>query len=140
MQVRDAHEGDAAGVTELYRAVYGDDFPFQEFYDALWIKKGIFDDDIAWVVAEEGGDLIGSAAVMLNAGDPQYLYGPDAMIAHVISALRRGDRLQKDRLQRLARELADADLAALIDASPPDRVKPEDLEGTQESDAHGAEK
>ena len=69
MVVREILEGDVDRVIALYRAVYGDDFPFQEFYDATWIKKGIFDDSVLWLVAEQDDRLLGSAAVFLEAGD-----------------------------------------------------------------------
>ena len=60
----------------LYQTVYGDDFPFQEFYDATWVKKGVFDDKIVWIVAEDDNHLVaGTAAVMLDAGDADDLIG-----------------------------------------------------------------
>lgn len=73
--IRPVSEHDVEAVIDLYRTVYGDSFPFREFYDSQWIKKGIFDDDIVWLVAEQGGRLIGSAAVMLNVGDLDDLIG-----------------------------------------------------------------
>lgn len=73
--IRRAEEGDVEPVVGLYRSVYGESFPFREFYDARWIKKGIFDDDIIWLVAEDQGRLVGSAAVMLDVGDRNDLIG-----------------------------------------------------------------
>lgn len=76
MRVRDIDEYDVERVIAIYRAVYGDDFPFQDFYDARWVKKGVFDDDIVWLVAEDHkGNVVGTAAVMLNAGDADDLIG-----------------------------------------------------------------
>ena len=76
MTIKEIDEQHVEGTIEVYRAVYGDDFPFQEFYDARWVKKGVFDDDIAWFVGEdEDGGIEGSAAVMLNAGDVDDLIG-----------------------------------------------------------------
>ena len=57
LEIRSIDEADVPEVIELYRAVYGDSFPFPEFYDARWIKKGVFNDDICWVVAVHGGGL-----------------------------------------------------------------------------------
>jgi N-acetylglutamate synthase-like GNAT family acetyltransferase len=75
MEIRRIDEGDVEGTIAVYRAVYGDGFPFKEFYDARWVKKGVFDDDIAWFVAEDDGQIVGSAAVMLNVGDADDLIG-----------------------------------------------------------------
>ncbi len=99
MIVRDIEEPDVARVTEIYRAVYGDDFPFQEFYDPHWVKRGVFNDDIAWLVAEDDdGVVMGSAAVMLDAGDADDLIGefgrlvvhPECRSRGVGTALVRG--------------------------------------------------
>ena len=75
MNIREIDEGDVDQTIEVYRAVYGDDFPFQEFYDARWVKKGVFDDEIAWFVGEDDEGVNGSAAVMLNVGDVDDLIG-----------------------------------------------------------------
>ncbi len=75
MTIREIDERDVEQTIEVYRAVYGDDFPFKEFYDAHWVKKGVFDDDIEWVVGEVDGQVVGSAAVMLNVGDADDLIG-----------------------------------------------------------------
>ncbi|MBM3498138.1 MAG: GNAT family N-acetyltransferase [Armatimonadetes bacterium] len=75
MEIRRIDEQDVEGTIAVYHAVYGDGFPFQEFYDARWVKKGVFDDDIAWFVAEDDGQIVGSAAVMLNVGDADDLIG-----------------------------------------------------------------
>jgi len=79
--IRPVTEVDVGAVVELYRAVYGDSFPYREFYDAQWIKKGVFDDDMVWVVAEHGGQLVGSAAVMLDVGDRNDLIGEFGRLA-----------------------------------------------------------
>lgn len=73
--VRPIGEEDILPVIGLYRAAYGDSFPFQEFYDAHWIKRGVYNDDIYWVVADDDGQVVGTAAVMLQAGEPDDLIG-----------------------------------------------------------------
>ena len=75
MIIREIDEQDVDATIEVYRAVYGDDFPFQEFYDARWVKKGVFDDEIAWFVGEDEDGVAGSAAVMLSVGDVDDLIG-----------------------------------------------------------------
>lgn len=74
--MRTIYETDVNDVITIYRTVYGDDFPFQEFYDARWVKKGVYDDNIVWIVADDDdGVVVGTAAVMLNAGHPHDLIG-----------------------------------------------------------------
>ena len=76
VRIRNIQEEDVQGVIDLYRAVYGDDFPFREFYDAGWVKRGVFSSEIIWIVAErEDRRLLGSAAVLLNAADRDDLVG-----------------------------------------------------------------
>ncbi len=69
MEVRFARESDVEEIAQVYREVYGDDYPFKELYDAEWIKRGVFDREIRWFVATNHDGLLGSGAVMLNAGD-----------------------------------------------------------------------
>jgi len=68
--IRLAEESDVPQIATLYREVYGEDYPFREFYDLDWIKRGVFDGNIRWYVAANAeGRLLGSAAVMINVGD-----------------------------------------------------------------------
>lgn len=68
--IRLARDSDVVQIADLYRACYGDDYPFEEFYDHEWIKRGVYDSGIRWYVAEEdGGRLLGSSAIMVNVGD-----------------------------------------------------------------------
>ena len=68
--IRPVEELDVPRIATLYRDVYGEDYPFKEFYDTEWIKRGVFDNNISWYVAvQESGRLLGSAAVMINVGD-----------------------------------------------------------------------
>ena len=75
VEIRPIEERDIQGVIALYRKVYGEDFPFRQFYEPGWVRKGIYDDDIAWSVAELDGGIVGSAAVMVNVGDHDDLIG-----------------------------------------------------------------
>ncbi len=76
VHIRAIQEEDVQDIISLYRAVYGDDFPFKEFYDAVWVKRGVFSPEIVWIVGEhEDGRLLGSAAVLLNSADRSDLVG-----------------------------------------------------------------
>lgn len=67
--IRLASDQDVDALAALYRAVYGDDYPFTCFYDTAWIKRGVYDRTMRWFVAEVEGRVLGSGAVMLTAGD-----------------------------------------------------------------------
>ncbi|MCC7493533.1 MAG: GNAT family N-acetyltransferase [Fimbriimonadaceae bacterium] len=102
--LRAAAEADVGAVIALYRAAYGDSFPFKEFYDAQWVKRGIFDDGIVWVVAEHEGQVLGSAAVMLEAGDRNDLIGEfGRLVVHPAArSLGLGSKLMQARLERVS--------------------------------------
>ena len=104
MTIREIDERDVEQTTEVYRAVYGDDFPFQEFYDARWVKKGVFDDNIEWVVSEQDGGVVGSAAVMLNVGDVDDLIGEfGRLVVHPdCRSAGMGTKLIEDCVRRAA--------------------------------------
>jgi GNAT superfamily N-acetyltransferase len=80
-EYRAIDEKDIDQVVEIYRACYGDDYPFKDFYEPTWIKKGVFDDSIEWIVATEGDTVCGTGAVMLEAGDHDDLIGEFGRLA-----------------------------------------------------------
>ena len=63
--------------------------------------------------------------VMLNARLPNYLYGPDDMIAAARDALANGDELKNAKAEQLKAVLRDVDLAGLLDSSPAEVLEPE---------------
>lgn len=69
MNIRPIQEGDIEAVIQLFRANYGDDYAMPEFYDPMWVKRGIYSDHILWLVIEEGGRIVASGACILNFGD-----------------------------------------------------------------------
>lgn len=103
--IRLVEEGDVEKIATLYREVYGDDYPFKEFYDTEWIKRGVFDGNIRWyVAAEESGRLLGSAAVMINVGDADDLVSEIGRL--VVHPGARGKNLGS-RLTSAAVDVAD---------------------------------
>ncbi len=107
VEIREAHEDDVAAIAGLYRACYGDDYPFEEFYDHAWIKRGVFDSGIRWYVAadpSQDGRLLGSAAIMLNAGDADDLVSEIGRL--VVHPEGRGRDLATKLVERV---IADAD-------------------------------
>ena len=106
MEVRLAEERDVEKIAEIYRDVYGDDYPFKELYDTQWIKRGIFDREIRWFVAATTDGLLGSAAVMLNAGDADDLVAElGRLVVHPRArGMNLGTRLVDALVERAANE------------------------------------
>lgn len=75
--IRPITENDVDGVINLYKICYGESYPYQDFYKPHWIKKGIYNDSMYWLIAEEVETKIihGSGAVLLDAGDHDDLMG-----------------------------------------------------------------
>lgn len=103
MNIRPVREEDIEAIINLFRANYGDDYAIPEFYDPLWVKRGIYSDHILWLVIEDEGRVVASGACILNAGDYNDNIGEIGRIVVDPEAGGKG----------LGRSL----LAALIDAS-----------------------
>jgi len=69
MNIRPIQEEDIEQVISLFRMNYGDDYIYREFYDPQWIKRGIYSDNILWLVLEDEGRVVGTGAVVLDSGD-----------------------------------------------------------------------
>ena len=69
MNIRPIQEEDIEQVIRLFRINYGDDYIYREFYDPQWVKRGIYSDNILWLVIEDDGCVVGSGAVVLDSGD-----------------------------------------------------------------------
>src|SRR5512136_789645 len=69
MDIREMREQDIEPVIELFRVNYGDDYAIPEFYDPQWVKRGIYSDNIIWLVIEDEGHIVASGAAILDFGD-----------------------------------------------------------------------
>ncbi|MCI0521767.1 MAG: GNAT family N-acetyltransferase [Chloroflexi bacterium] len=69
MNIRAVCEEDIEAIINLFRLNYGEDYAIPEFYDPMWVKRGIYSDHILWLVIEDEGRVVASGACMLNAGD-----------------------------------------------------------------------
>jgi len=109
MNIRPIEESDIEPVIQLFRANYGDDYAIPEFYDPQWVKRGIYSDNIIWLVMEDdAGKIVASGACMLNFGDYNDQIGEIGRL--VVDPQVGGKGLGKQML------------AALVDASD-DRVE-----------------
>lgn len=76
MTVRPIQEHDIEQVIGLFKENYGDDYSMPEFYDPNWVKRGVYSDNILWLVVEdENGKIQASGACILNFGDYNDLIG-----------------------------------------------------------------
>lgn len=75
MNVRPIQENDIEAVINLFRENYGNDYSMPEFYDPQWVKRGIYSDNIIWLVVEDDGKIAASGACILNFGDYNDLIG-----------------------------------------------------------------
>lgn len=103
MNIRSVTEEDIEAIINLFRLNYGDDYAIPEFYDPMWVKRGIYSDHIIWLVVEDEGRVVASGACILNAGDYNDQIGEIGRIVVDPTAGGKG--------------LGRAMLAALVDAS-----------------------
>ena len=89
MDIRSIEDEDVDRVIDIYKSSYGDDYPYKDFYKAAWVRKGVYSDDLTWLVAETENTLNGSSALMLQAGDHDDLMGEFGRLA-VHPASRKG--------------------------------------------------
>lgn len=69
MNIRPIQEEDIDQVIRLFRMNYAEDYFYPEFYDPQWVKRGIYSDNILWLVIEDEGRVVGSGSVVLDSGD-----------------------------------------------------------------------
>ena len=105
IQIREAQEGDAQQIRELFIAVYGQDYSHPQFYDLQSIKKMVYSDDTIILVAEDtvSGRVVGTGSVLLEMGAHSDLLGELGRLAVHPDARNRGvgKRLMEGRLQRM---------------------------------------
>jgi RimJ/RimL family protein N-acetyltransferase len=75
MEIMQAEDRDVKKIMKLFIKVYGTDYPFQKFYDTMWLTKSIFSDDNIFMIAKEGNEIIGTGSVFLTAGGFSDLIG-----------------------------------------------------------------
>lgn len=123
IRIREAIDGDAEEVRDVFKACYGDKYTYREYYDLHFLRRLILGSDALVLVAEEAtsdddtGRIVGTASVFLEVGAYSDLTGefgrlavrPDARGQHVGTALMEG-RLARVR-DRLHVGIVDARVA-----------------------------
>jgi predicted N-acetyltransferase YhbS len=99
--VRPIVESDLEAIRSLFYRCYGEDYPYTEFYNDVWLKRSIYGDSYLSLLAERGGAVVGTASVYFEVGAYTDLCGEFGRLA-VDPAYRRegvGSALMKARLE-----------------------------------------
>lgn len=107
IRMREAVAADADAIREIFQANYGDDYTYAEFYDPGAIEKLILGDDTLMLVAEEEGEILGTASVLFESGAYSDLVGEFGRLAVRRRAWGRGIglRLLAERVSRVGGRL-----------------------------------
>ena len=90
--IREARDTDTPGIIAIYRATYGEEYAYPQYYDEYEIKKLVFSDETLILVAEdaETGQVVGTASVILEVGAYTDLVGEFGRLAVHPDYRRRG--------------------------------------------------
>jgi predicted N-acetyltransferase YhbS len=107
--IREARDADTPGLIEIYRATYGEEYAYPQYYDEYEIKKLVYSDETLMLVAEdtETGKVVGTASVILEVGAYTDLVGEFGRLAVHPEYRRRGigTRLLSRRLESVSDRL-----------------------------------
>jgi len=73
--LREARQDDVPAIRDIFEAVYGSDYPYQQFLDAHWLMRSVFADDIIMIAAELDGRVVGTASFVFDLGAHSDLLG-----------------------------------------------------------------
>ena len=77
LRVREAEERDVPAIADLFRVVYGDDYPYENFLGPDGLKRAIYGDNVLMLVAEdsETEQVLGTGSVVFDIGAHSDLIG-----------------------------------------------------------------
>ncbi len=103
IRIREAVAGDAPAIRSIFKATYGENYTYPFIYDLTELQKLILSSDTLMLVAEEDGEVLGTASVMLESGAYSDLVGEFGRLAVRRSAWGRGigSRLLAERVRRV---------------------------------------
>ncbi|HET6371419.1 MAG TPA: GNAT family N-acetyltransferase [Nitrospiria bacterium] len=103
LNIRIAKEEDIPKIRDIFIAVYGKGYPYQQFYDEQWLRRSVFSDDILMLVAEETetGGILGTASVVFDIGAYSDLIGEFGRLAVLPDArgMGTGKLLMQKRIE-----------------------------------------
>jgi len=90
--VREAVEDDVEPIRDIFASAYGEEYPYQHFYDPWWLKRSVFTDDILMLVAVDAasGEVLGTGSVVFDVGAHSDLTGEFGRLAVSPAARGRG--------------------------------------------------
>lgn len=105
--IREAYEGDAESIRDLFIEAYGDKYPFKEFYDTEWLKKAIFADETLVFVMEMDERIIASATMVMNKGELDDMIGEPGRLVATNDQRYRGKGLYTELIAELIKHTSD---------------------------------
>lgn len=114
--LRLAIDTDVEAVKGLFVSVYGQDYPFQEFYDTSWLKAAVFDEETVFLVAEREERISGTISVMLTAGNLSDLIGEFGRL--VVHSTNRKQRIATRLLEAAVRRVSNLIQFGFAEALP----------------------
>ena len=109
IEIRDAKVSDAQAISEIYRACYGDDYAYPQYYNVTSLTQMIYAEDNMILVAEDTqtNERLGTASVVYDVGANSDLTGEFGRLAVLPEARNRGvgKKLMEERLNRVKTRL-----------------------------------
>ena len=101
VEVRLAQEEDVGAIREIFLLTYGEDYPYNQFYDERLLKKVVYSDNYLFLVATVAGRVAGAGAIYFDVGSYTDLLGEfGRLVVHPEFRHRGiGKRLMEARLQ-----------------------------------------
>ncbi|MFC1852749.1 GNAT family N-acetyltransferase, partial [candidate division CSSED10-310 bacterium] len=103
LQIREAKDTDVEQVRDLFVQVYGEDYPFTDFYDTSWLKKSVYDENTLFLVMEDNGKIIATASMMLAAGGFDDMIGEAGRLVAIPDSRYRGKNLYTELIEALVK-------------------------------------
>lgn len=105
IRIREATGQDTQAIRDIFYACYGQDYPYQQFYDPQQLLKIVYSDDTLILVAEDTDQqqVLGTASVILEIGAFSDLVGEFGRLAVTPDARHHGvgKLLMEERLARV---------------------------------------
>lgn len=105
IDIRQATESDVDRIREIFQATYGQSYAHPAYYDPHLLKRMVFNDDTALLVAvdRDSGAVLGTASVLLEVGSHEDQVGEFGRLAVHPDARKQGvgRRLMEGRLERV---------------------------------------
>ncbi len=105
--IREARETDVDSIRELFVLSYGQNYVYPQYYDVQALKKLVYSDSSLLLVAEDEGQMLGTASVVMHVGAYNDLVGEfGRLVVHPDARCRGvGQLLMQGRIERVKERL-----------------------------------